>query len=57
MIRLIPAIIIMLYHWLFWIKSYGKLLIYSTEYGICAGAEQLMEKTKNIAEMSLVAEG
>jgi hypothetical protein len=47
----------MLYHWLFWIKSYGKLLIYSTEYGICAGAEQLMEKTKNIAEMSLVAEG
>jgi hypothetical protein len=30
MIRLIPAIIIMLYYWLFWIKSYGKLLIYST---------------------------
>jgi hypothetical protein len=25
MIRLIPAIIIMLYYWLFWIKSYGKL--------------------------------
>jgi hypothetical protein len=30
MIRLIPAIIIMLYSCLFWIKSYGKLLIYST---------------------------
>jgi hypothetical protein len=30
MIRLIPAIIIMLYYWLFWIKSYGKLLIFST---------------------------
>jgi hypothetical protein len=30
MIRLIPAIIIMLYYWLFRIKSYGKLLIYST---------------------------
>jgi hypothetical protein len=30
MIRLIPAIIIMLYYWLFQIKSYGKLLIYST---------------------------
>jgi hypothetical protein len=29
MIRLIPAIIIMLYYWLFHIKSYGKLLIYS----------------------------
>jgi hypothetical protein len=32
MIRLIPAIIIMIYYWLFWIKSYGKLLIYSTRY-------------------------
>jgi hypothetical protein len=32
MIRLIPAIIIMLYYWLFRIKSYGKLLIYSTGY-------------------------
>jgi hypothetical protein len=32
MIRLIPTIIIMLYYWLFWIKSYGKLLIYSTIY-------------------------
>jgi hypothetical protein len=31
MIRLIPAIIIMLYYWLFRIKSYGKLLIYSTD--------------------------
>jgi hypothetical protein len=30
MIRLIPAIIIMLYCCLFWIKSYNKLLIYST---------------------------
>jgi hypothetical protein len=30
MIRLIPAIIIMLYYWLFQIKSYGKLLISST---------------------------
>jgi hypothetical protein len=30
MIRLIPAIIIMLYYWLFRIKSYGKLLIYLT---------------------------
>jgi hypothetical protein len=30
MIRLIPAIIIMLYYWLFRIKSYDKLLIYST---------------------------
>jgi hypothetical protein len=30
MIRLIPAIIIMLYYWLFWIKSFGKLLIFST---------------------------
>jgi hypothetical protein len=30
MIRLIPAIIIMLYYCLFRIKSYGKLLIYST---------------------------
>jgi hypothetical protein len=30
MIRLIPAIIIILYYWLFQIKSYGKLLIYST---------------------------
>jgi hypothetical protein len=30
MIRLIPAIIIMLYYYLFQIKSYGKLLIYST---------------------------
>jgi hypothetical protein len=32
MIRLIPAIIIMFYYWLFWIKSYGKLLIFSTLY-------------------------
>jgi hypothetical protein len=31
MIRLIPVIIIMLYYWLFRIKSYGKLLIFSTE--------------------------
>jgi hypothetical protein len=31
MIRLIPVIIIMLYYWLFRIKSYGKLLIYSKE--------------------------
>jgi hypothetical protein len=31
MIRLIPAIIIMLYYWLFRIKFYGKLLIYSTQ--------------------------
>jgi hypothetical protein len=30
MIRLIPAIIIMLYYCLFRIKSYDKLLIYST---------------------------
>jgi hypothetical protein len=30
MIRLIPAIIIMLYYWLFRIKSYGKLPKYST---------------------------
>jgi hypothetical protein len=30
MIRLISAIIIMLYYWLFQIKSYGKLLIFST---------------------------
>jgi hypothetical protein len=30
MIRLIPAIIIMLYYWLFRIKSYDKLLIFST---------------------------
>jgi hypothetical protein len=30
MIRLIPAIIIMLYYWLFRIKFYGKLLIFST---------------------------
>jgi hypothetical protein len=30
MIWLIPTIIIMLYYWLFRIKSYGKLLIYST---------------------------
>jgi hypothetical protein len=30
MFRLIPAIIIMLYYWLFRIKSYGKLFIYST---------------------------
>jgi hypothetical protein len=30
MIKLIPAIIIMLYYWLFRIKSYGKLLIFST---------------------------
>jgi hypothetical protein len=30
-IRLIPAIIIMLYYCLFRIKSYGKLLIYSTK--------------------------
>jgi hypothetical protein len=30
MIRLIPAIIIILYYFLFWIKSYDKLLIYST---------------------------
>jgi hypothetical protein len=29
MIRLNPAIIIMLYYWLFQIKSYGKLLIFS----------------------------
>jgi hypothetical protein len=32
MIRLIPAIIIMFYYWLFWIKSYGKLLIYSISF-------------------------
>jgi hypothetical protein len=31
MIRLIPSIIIVLYYWLFWIKSYGKLLIYLTK--------------------------
>jgi hypothetical protein len=31
MIRLIPAIIIMLYYCLFRIKCYGKLLIYSTQ--------------------------
>jgi hypothetical protein len=30
MIRLIPTIIIVLYYWLFWTKSYGKLLIFST---------------------------
>jgi hypothetical protein len=30
MIRLIPAIIIMLYYCLFRIKSFGKLLIFST---------------------------
>jgi hypothetical protein len=30
MIRLIPTIIIMLYYWLFRIKFYGKLLIFST---------------------------
>jgi hypothetical protein len=30
MIGLIPAIVIMLYYWLFRIKSYGKLLIFST---------------------------
>jgi hypothetical protein len=30
-IRFILAIIIMFYYWLFQIKSYGKLLIYSTE--------------------------
>jgi hypothetical protein len=30
MIRLFPAIIIMLYYWLFRIKSYGKLPKYST---------------------------
>jgi hypothetical protein len=30
MIRLILSIIIMLYYWLFRIKSYGKLLIFST---------------------------
>jgi hypothetical protein len=30
-IRLIPTIIIMFYYWLFQIKSYGNLLIYSTE--------------------------
>jgi hypothetical protein len=30
MIRLIPAIIIMPYYWLFRIKSYDKLLIFST---------------------------
>jgi hypothetical protein len=30
MIRLIPVIIIMIYYWLFRIKSYGKLLIFST---------------------------
>jgi hypothetical protein len=30
MIKLIPAIIIMLYYWLFRIKSYDKFLIYST---------------------------
>jgi hypothetical protein len=29
MIRLILAIIVMLYYWLFWIKHYGNLLIYS----------------------------
>jgi hypothetical protein len=34
MIRLIPAIIIMLYYWLFRIKSYSKLLIYSTIYSL-----------------------
>jgi hypothetical protein len=31
-IRLISAIIVMLYYWLFRIKSYDKLLIYSTAY-------------------------
>jgi hypothetical protein len=30
MIRLIPAIIIMLYYWLYQIKSSGKFLIFST---------------------------
>jgi hypothetical protein len=30
MIRLISATIIILYYWLFWIKSYGKLLIFLT---------------------------
>jgi hypothetical protein len=30
MIRLIPAIIIVLYYWLYWIISYGKMLISST---------------------------
>jgi hypothetical protein len=30
MIALIPAVIIMFYYWLFRIKSYGKLLIFST---------------------------
>jgi hypothetical protein len=34
MIRLIHAIIIMLYYYLFWIKSYGKFLIYSTEVNV-----------------------
>jgi hypothetical protein len=37
MIRLIPAIIIMLYYWLFRIKSYGKLLIFSTR-----GSQQII---------------
>jgi hypothetical protein len=30
MVRLLPTVITMLYYWLFWIKSYGKLLIFST---------------------------
>jgi hypothetical protein len=34
MIRLISAIIIMLYYWLFRIKSYDKMLIYSTYYDL-----------------------
>jgi hypothetical protein len=42
MIRLIPAIIIMLYYWLFRIKSYGKLLIFST-------VTALMLQTRSLA--------
>jgi hypothetical protein len=44
MIRLIPAIIIMLYYWLFRIKSYGKLLIYSTAYVHVTAQIKIMEK-------------
>jgi hypothetical protein len=51
MIRLIPAIIIMLYYWLFRIKSYGKLLIYSTKHGclLCLLAVALQEQNQSTA--------
>jgi hypothetical protein len=51
MIRLIPAIIIMLYYWLFRIKSYGKLLIFSTETATIL--DKVQSNTKEIGSQSI----